>query len=293
MLSILIPTYNYNVFPLVLELHEQCKRCEIEFEIIVLDDCSYEIYQTQNKAIISISNCFYEVNSKNLGRTKTRQILAEKAQFNWVLFLDSDVIPAKKAFIRNYIGCFKERQTVFFGGYKYENELSDLSKTLRYNYGKEREEQTFEIRKANPYQFVLSGNLLIQKETFLDLNFNEDEKFYGMDIFFAYQLYIQKIKVEQIDNPIIHLGLESNEVFFKKSLQSVESRRQLLADKPEIDKLNSLLGYYNTIRKYKLTSLVKFFFNLSEKYLKRAVLREKPNLFCFDLYRLGYICSIK
>ena len=40
MLSILIPIYNYNVYPLVLELHEQCMTLGISFEILCQDDGS-------------------------------------------------------------------------------------------------------------------------------------------------------------------------------------------------------------------------------------------------------------
>ena len=40
MLSILIPTYNYNVEALVAELHQQATDCQIDFEIIIGDDFS-------------------------------------------------------------------------------------------------------------------------------------------------------------------------------------------------------------------------------------------------------------
>ena len=40
MISILIPTYNYNVFPLVKEAHHQGEKAGIPFEILVYDDCS-------------------------------------------------------------------------------------------------------------------------------------------------------------------------------------------------------------------------------------------------------------
>ena len=40
MLSILIPTYNYNVYPLVSELQRQCLESKIEFEILCQDDAS-------------------------------------------------------------------------------------------------------------------------------------------------------------------------------------------------------------------------------------------------------------
>ena len=40
MLSILIPTYNYNVYPLVTELKKQIDELAIEYEILVQDDSS-------------------------------------------------------------------------------------------------------------------------------------------------------------------------------------------------------------------------------------------------------------
>ena len=57
MLSILIPTYNYNVVPLVLELHKQCLECEIDFEILCQDDAS-KLFFEENKKINGLKLCF-------------------------------------------------------------------------------------------------------------------------------------------------------------------------------------------------------------------------------------------
>ena len=40
MLSILIPTYNYSIVELVSNVHKQAIIAKIQFELIVLDDCS-------------------------------------------------------------------------------------------------------------------------------------------------------------------------------------------------------------------------------------------------------------
>ena len=93
MLSILIPTYNYSILQLVQNIHQQCIVSSIVFEIICLDDHSNFDFQLENQKINELAHCFYFKNETNLGRTRTRQILAEKAKFNWVLFLDADVIP--------------------------------------------------------------------------------------------------------------------------------------------------------------------------------------------------------
>jgi glycosyltransferase involved in cell wall biosynthesis len=293
MLSILIPTYNYSILQLVQNIHQQCMARAIVFEIICLDDHSITDFLSENQKINELAHCFYYKNETNLGRTRTRQILAEKAKFNWVLFLDADVIPETENFIKNYISSINEMNAVIFGGYKYEKNQPEPSKILRYKYGKEREEQLAEFRSKKPYQFVFSGNMMINKNLFLDLNYTEMEKFYGMDIYFAYQLFSKNIPILHLDNAIFHQGLETNEVFFEKSLQSVVSRKQFLADKLEIEELNPLLAYYKKIKSYQLLPLIKWIFKYSEKHLKKNILSHNPSLLYFDLYRLGYICSLK
>ena len=89
------------------------------------------------------------------------------------------------------------------------------------------------------------------------------------------------------------MGLEENEVFFNKSLASVKSRKELLSDNKQAVEINSLLRYYQILKKLRLLFFVKTLFKFSERYLKKHIIAKKPNLFYFDLYRLGYICNIK
>ena len=292
MLSILIPTYNYNVFPLVAELNSQCINSKINFEIIVLDDCSTSLLE-ENQKINQIEHCKLYSNKKNLGRTQTRNILAHDAKYNLLLFLDADVIPVNKNFIATYISSISNESEVIIGGCQYENMLFDESKILRYKYGKSREEKKASLRNEKPYSSVFSGNILIQKSIFQLCNYKDTNNFYGMDIYFSYQLFIRKINVLHIDNGIFHLGLESNEVFFEKSLQSVISRKEILEYKEKIEVINELLSKYKTLKKYHLIRIINFTFKLSQSFLKSKILSKNPSLFCFDLYRLGFMCGLK
>ncbi|MEO7977146.1 glycosyltransferase [Flavobacterium sp.] len=292
MLSILIPVYNYNIFQLVVELHKQCMACEIEFEIVCLDDASTH-YSTENQKINSFSNCQYLINTKNLGRTSTRNKLTNNATYDWLLFLDADVIPVSSNFIKNYITHINSKPKVIIGGYCYQNTLPEFEQNFRYKYGKNREEKSALERNSNPYKYIFSGNLLILKKKFIETSFTEEAKYYGMDIYFSYQLYIKKIEVLHIENPIYHLGLETNQIFFEKSLKAVESRKQFLINCPEIKKISPLIKKYKTIKQYHLLPTAILFFKIFEPYLKRRILSKKPNLFCFDIYRLGYICTLK
>ncbi|MGH2666371.1 glycosyltransferase family 2 protein [Flavobacterium sp.] len=294
MLSILIPTYNYCAMPLVSILWKQALETGIDFEIIVLDDGSSDrISIEENSKINTLSHCRFERNETNLGRAETRNKLAEISKYEWCLFLDSDVIPVKKDYLKTYIAAIGKEYDVVIGGILYEEKKADYSKILRYKYGKSREENKADIRKLNPYSFIFSGNILIRKVIFIAHNYSSLGNFYGLDIYFAYQLYMDNVPVIHIDNEIYHLGLEDNEVFFKKSLDSLDSRIKLLGNKPNIEDINSLLKHYNILRKRKLDRLIATLFKLSEPVLKKLILNRNPNLLSFDLYRLGYICSIK
>lgn len=288
MLSILIPTYNYNVYPLVDTLRRMAVRDNIAFEIIVLDDCSterYDLYPEQG-------NIIFLRNETNLGRTLTRKKLAETARYDSLLFLDADVIPVSQDFIDKYSKKIKDGFQVVLGGYAYDKTTADEQNILRYKYGKEREEKSAAIRNLNPYSFIFSGNLLIKKQIFLEYNYPDSENLYGMDNFFAYQLFISNVKVDHIDNPIYHLGLENNQVFFKKCLESVINRKKLLVALEGIENINGLLKHYKKLKKYRLTGLINFGFKLTEPFLKKMILKKDPNIFFLDIYRLGYICSI-
>ncbi len=292
MLSILIPTYNYAILALVKNVHQQCLEAQIPFEIICLDDQSDNDYQIENQVISTLPSCIYNVNQTNVGRTRTRQRLAEQAKYDWLLFLDADVIPVTSAFIQHYIDAIQPN-TVIFGGYQYEKESTDATKILRYRYGKEREEKYASERNKNPYTYVFSGNMLVPKSFFLNFNYQANEKNYGMDIYFGYQLYQQHISVLHLDNPILHLGLETNEVYFQKALQGVESRKKYLLHEKGVDQMNPLVQAYFKLKKLGLTKLVAVGFKIVAPFLKKNILSTNPKLVYFDIYRLGYLCSLE
>lgn len=292
MLSILIPTYNYAILALVKNVHQQCLEAQIPFEIICLDDQSDNDYQIENQVISTLPSCIYNVNQTNVGRTRTRQRLAEQAKYDWLLFLDADVIPVTSAFIQHYIDAIQPN-TVIFGGYQYEKESTDATKILRYRYGKEREEKYASERNKNPYTYVFSGNMLVPKSIFLNFNYQANEKNYGMDIYFGYQLYQQHISVLHLDNPILHLGLETNEVYFQKALQGVESRKKYLLHEKGVDQMNPLVQAYAKLKKLGLTKLVAVGFKIVAPFLKKNILSTNPKLVYFDIYRLGYLCSLE
>ena len=91
MLSILIPTYNYNIEALVSELHAQSSACNIDFEILCYDDSSTNLeIIASNKTINLLKNTTYKFLDTNIGRSSIRNLLAKNAKFDLLLFLDAD-----------------------------------------------------------------------------------------------------------------------------------------------------------------------------------------------------------
>ena len=291
MLSILIPTYNYNVFPLVENLYNQCVICKIPFEIIVFDDASQHHFD--NDKINSLKNCSFKVLGKNIGRSAIRDLLAKTAKYDWLLFLDADVLPENKFFIQKYLNEMQiNSYQIIVGGYRYEDQKPNEDQILRWKYGKDREYALAEIRNTKPYHYIFSGNILLQKSIFVEANYSGEENLYGMDIYFSYKIFENKYRILHIDNFIFHLGLENNQQFFNKSLKAVESRMYLYNKYPDVLAVSPLLQHYLKLKKYGSASLFKFWFKTFEPLLKKQLLSANPNLFLFDIYRLGYLCSL-
>ena len=225
MISILIPTYNYDVCSLVHEIYKQVKKLNIKFEVIVIDDFSTDIKSIQkNKTINQYEYCEFIELHENIGRSKIRNLLAKKAKYDFLLFLDSDVEISKPNFIKIYLDKISDKTQVIYGGINYQKNKPDTNKVLRWTYGAKREALTVSQRKKTPHLSFLTLNFIIKKNIFERINFNEDiPNLRHEDTLFALDLKKKGVLVEHIDNPIIHLGLDSNEDFMRKSEEAVDA----------------------------------------------------------------------
>jgi glycosyltransferase involved in cell wall biosynthesis len=292
MLSILIPTYNYNITGLAESLSKQLKNIHFPFEILVLDDCSSnsEIIAA-NKSIENFANCFYFQKTQNKGRTATRQALAERAQFDYLLFMDADVLPKNDDFIKKFE---VENQTadVVFGGITYENSKPENDKLLRWKYGKAREGKPVSEREKMPYLSIISQCFLIKKSVFLKANDFHDNV-YGVDVLFAQNLEKMQVNVLHIGNPIIHLGLESSESFIEKTKKGLESLYHFEKEKKIPVDYRPIQKAYQNLKKNGALNLFMRIIKNFEKAILKNLKSRSPSLLLFDLYRLYYFSKLK
>jgi hypothetical protein len=278
MLSILIPVYNYNALPLVNELVKQCNTCGINFEILCQDDASNSGENAQNQIINSFSNCAFFINDSNLGRGKNINSLAQKAKYDWFLILDCDTFPAQNIFIQNYIAAISESKNIYFGGIVYEDKKPEQEQLLRWIYGQKRETSA-----------VLTSNILIKKDIFFQHQFDESVTKYGYeDLLFFSVLKKNNFKITRIENPTFHLNLETSRVFLDKTKIAIENLFFLYQSGKISTDDSKIIKAFELLKKAKLIRFSNFIFKKNQDKIERNLLSEKPSLFLFDLYKLGY-----
>lgn len=290
MISVLIPVYNSSVIPLVEEVHKQLEASKTFYEIIVWDDGSTEAFHLQNKIINHVPNIHYFRSEGNYGRTKTRQLLFEKSVFNWLLYLDADVMPKSQEFIQTYLNLTSKGYEAIYGGYAYGKIPPKNDMLLRWKYGRAKEEVDADIRNQKPYKVVVSGNFMIKRSVFSSINSKIEDSGYGLDNYFGALLKVNKIKVFHINNEVYHLGVESSVQFLKKTKQAVETLLNLYQHGKIIDHDNSLLHLFTSLKKGKLCGLFSNIYRKSHKKMEHNLLGRNPSIARFQLYKISYMC---
>jgi len=293
MLSILIPVYNYNVVSLAERLHTMALESEITFEIICIDDAS-NLFLDENQQINQLSNSTFISLPKNIGRSAIRNLLAKKAVYDNLLFLDADTFPIHENFLSAYIQQIDKHEKIVYGGILYESIKPSENKLLRWIYGNKREALNVLERNKNPYLAFLTLNFLITKRVFSKVTFNENiPNLRHEDTLFSFELKQNKVQVLHIENPVYHLGIESSEIFLKKSEEAILGLKNLVDAQLIAADYVKLSSYFQLIKKYRLRSIIAFGFKVTKPLFVKQLLSKKPSLLLFDLYRLGYYCNLK
>lgn len=291
MISILIPEYNYNCSGLVADLHELCKKACISFEILVMDDASSK-FMDENKVIEQLSHCRYVKSEVNQGAARCRNQLAKMAIYDWLLFLDCDLEVTHPAFIEQYLQAIPTNQVVA-GAVTYQKDKPEKDKLLRWVYGIKRENTSAFERNKQPWKSLSSVNLLLHRSVYERFPFDEGIKDYGHeDTLYGYVLKKAGIPILHIDNQLIHNGLETSLAFLEKSLvAAMKYQMPPFCDNLELQEEIKLFRVYNRLVSCRLNRLFAWKFTLTASLMRRNLLGKHPNLFLFDVYRLGYLCK--
>jgi len=284
-ISVLVAVYNYSVEVLLDGLLLQLSEIKVPAEVIFMDDCSsnseisgHNIALTENKEAIR-----YILLNQNVGRSAVRNRLAEQAQYSHLLFIDVDSKIVNPDFLENYLLHIKDTPAIA-GGTAY-SELKNPLHSLRFYYGKSREEVAAEQRDQHPYDAITLNNLFIEKAVYLKFPLDEQLTQYGHeDTKFGYELKANKIPLLHIDNPVEHIGLEDNQAFLDKTRLGVINFVKLV--KGGLGHESKLYRAYQKLERFHAIGLFRLFYACFSKKIMKNLLSEKPSIRLFDLYKL-------
>lgn len=286
-LSILIPTYNDPCLDLVTTLQQQAQEAGISYEIIVADDGStqQEVLEA-NRAINHLPHCRVEERAVNSGRAMIRNFLAQQAQYDWLLFIDSDMVVCRNDYLVRYAQT-AEREAVVDGGIVIGNVIKG---NLRALYEKSAEHQhTAEKRRLTPYQHIHTANLLIRRDVFRAHPFDERFRHYGYeDVLLGKRLQESQVAICHIDNPLSFEIFEENAHFISKT---EEGLRTLYQFRSELEGYNGLLTLARRLQP--VAGVVRLFHRINKRWERRILASSHPNLIVFQLYRIGYLMSLR
>lgn len=283
-LSILIPTFNDPCATLVRDLRRQAEKLAIRYEIIVADDGSTDSRVVEeNRAVNGWTNCRYIERRENVGRACIRNFLTREAHYEWLLFIDSDMVVCREDFLQCYALTLDDEQVVI-GGVEIRG---GNPRNLRAIYERAAAKQhTVEHRQQHPYQDFHTANFLIHRDVMMQHPFDERFRKYGYeDVLLGKTLEQEGITLRHIDNPLSFEIFETNEDFIRKTEEGLQT---LNAFRNELKGYSRLLDTEERMPLRLLTCWHRLF----GAWERRRLTGHHPTLLLFKLYKAGYWATL-
>ena len=292
MISFCIPTYNYDVSSLVIELDRQASLQDFPYEIILIDDFSEECKE-ENSKLIKITSVQYIELDQNIGRARVRNLFLNYARFGYLLFLDCDSEIISDDFVKGYYAEAIENSKVVCGGRVYPESPGSKNKKLHWKYGVFRESMPADIRSTHPNKSFMTNNFLVRKEILNTIKFDERITQYGHeDTLFGYYLLKHSIRIKHIDNPVLHGFLEDNSSFVDKTESGIINLIRILNYLDDVAGFMEgvrILQFYKGIQSKGLLLIAKPLFYLICPQVKFLLTSGFANLALFDIYKFGFL----
>ncbi len=295
MLSILIPTYNHDLTDLVKGLCHQASELKVPYEILIIDDNSAAGFRSRNLALTRMSHVRYLQLEENVGRSRIRNMLAGKARFENLLFIDADARIMATDYLSRYIGMLGPERVICGGTAYLPDQPVDADYRLRWHYGRKREERSAFERSKDPCRAFSSFQFLATKKILEQVPFDNDLTAYGHeDTVFGLDLEQRGIPVLHIDNSLVHDGLEPTDEFLDKTRQGLRNLK-FLVDEGRYAGLETgvrILRKYYSLRRLGLHPCMKYLYGKGSVSMNKNLKRKNPRLWILDLYKLCYFASL-
>lgn len=292
MLSILIPTYNFDCLSLIRNLHAQCMSLqEVDssfcYEIIVVDDASTDLtiveHLRQGMRELQACELHFIRMSENGGHAVVRNRLLHEAKGTWVLMIDSDAEIIRPDFIATY---WRHRHAadLIIGGIVHPEKI-ERGYELRSVYeASVAHKRNVTWRNRHPYAIFSVFNLMGLKAVIAPLGFDERCRDYGYeDFLLGMALQRTGATLLHIDNPLLHTGIDTSEVFLRKTETAMRTLSNL---PPALQNEISLARWASRLRRIGATHLFTFLFQPFANRIRTHLLGPHPSIILFQMYKL-------
>jgi glycosyltransferase involved in cell wall biosynthesis len=222
--SVLIPFLRDDPTVLLDVLDREAGALAGAVEIVMLDDGTGDDALARRLTAMAAGLALptrLETLTANVGRAKGRNRLAAQARGRWLLFLDSDMLPDSAGFLAAYLALIAETSpAVVFGGFSLLQAPPRPEHALHRRMALASDCASVAQRRAAPEKYVYTSNLLVRRDVFETITFDEAFSGWGWeDVEWA--MRVQRTHpITHIDNTATHLGLDPAPAMAAKYEQS-------------------------------------------------------------------------
>lgn len=285
-LSVLMPFLRDDPTELLALLDEEAASVDGAVEVVVLDDGTNDADLTARltdkiKAMRLPARLI--TLPANEGRSRGRNRLASAARGGSLLFLDSDMKPDHRRFLRDWTDLVaREDPAVAFGGFSLLQAPDEARFAVHRAMATRSDCVPYTERARQPEKYVYTSNLLVRRDVFEAEAFDPGFTGWGWeDVEWAMRVS-RRFRVVHLDNPATHMGLDTVEALAAKYEQSAPNFARVVARHPDI---------VSAYPSYKAARLLKRLPGLgaARPWMKRAAaaawLPVKARAFSLRLYR--------
>ena len=236
-LSVLIPFYGTSPEPLLAALAACSRPPGTSLEFVFADDGTPD--RSMAQALIRAAGrvdvpCRVIVAPRNLGRSRIRNLLADEAGGEFLLFLDCDMRLPDTGFLEAYLRLVAERHVMAaYGGFVMAESDDAPATCLHAYYSRRSDCLPAAKRRLNPEKYTFTNNLLVHRDLMRVYRFDESFQGWGWeDVDWALSVG-RRYTIEQIDNPVVNPGASTAENIIGKFEESVANFEILARRHPE------------------------------------------------------------
>lgn len=285
-LSVLIPFFRDDPTVLIQALDDEAQGLDRSIEVVLLDDGSGDddLAERVTRAVEAARLPMRFVRLKtNEGRSKGRNRLTASARGGSFLFLDSDMLPDDRRFLKRWADLVAQHDpAVAFGGFSLLQASTDRAFAVHRAMAERSDCVPYQERAKTPEKYVYTSNLLVRRDVFEAEAFDSEFAGWGWeDVEWAMRV-ARRFRVVHLDNPATHLGLDRADQLAGKYEQSVANFARVVDRHPD---------FVSQYPSYKAAKLLKGAPGVKRwrGLFKRAALNEflpvKARAFSLRLYR--------